>query len=486
MLEVFSSIHAFLMSFVIIFLILKFYIRVQGEEVSRRKILLISIVYSLFRMYIHGEFPTRVIISLSFLFLSLLLSLIIKCRNVEFKVLFIIFLFGHVFHFLSLFIVAFLAGIILFLTAREPEPTVIVLSLLYPLIALGSIFFSETRIDKIFQKYSPIVKQLSARGIALTIGLFLISLYIILDFGVNYLEIFSELIPSLVIASIGLILMSAIVYGITLIIKHLEKTDAKITHLENSTTQLAKENEKLINKWHEVKEMIAVNNLSFMELESALVEADGFVNAKLLDKIERVKAFNLEIGIDLSIADLKEDLDRLELGGGFAGLKLLLVRFIYEARRENIRLDIENEFEEWGTLDIPESLLIKLMGNILTNALKELRKQSEIVKEVKIYFFQDSRESFNIEIYDNANQFSVQVLQKLGERRNSTNGTGNGYFEIFSILDAALATFRLQENLHMKKISLVFDGKNQRIIQSSYRTEELLIELENAKLDVLF
>ena len=257
--------------------------------------------------------------------------------------------------------------------------------------------------------------------------------------------------------------------------------------LTNALSSLKSENQNLISRWHEVKEIVTANNLFFTQFEKELFDANaaGVTESDLLKKINQIKIFNSEMGDDLSLADLEEEIEMLSFPNQWIRLKLRLAHFMYESREKNIDVIVENNFENWNKINFSEAIFIKLISNIVSNAIKELEITDIDVKLVKIKFLVHADDYFSCEVHDNAHEFSMNILENLGIRQNSTNDTGDGYFEIFKILDTMRASFEIVENINNKMIRLIFDGNNDRMINSNYRVDELLLNLENSILDVL-
>jgi len=476
--------HFIVRNTIVAFLAFKFYSQIKNESRGNGQILLISTIHMMVITFLANSLNlnqgTRII--LSFLFFGILTLAMKKKQETDFKSLLFSFLLSY---FLRL-LFALLATFTLLLMETENEVFFLIIGLLYPSSFLIGLLRKEAKGASHLTDFSVISKYFSTLNIVLVLGTLLFIFHAFLDFVV-YQEILYGLLPSLIFVGIGVALVSGILFLVNLLVKHLGKVETKIHHLEANNYQLENENEELNNRWHEVKEIVMVNSLSLMELENALAEANskGGANEDLLEKIQKTKSLNSVVGTDLSLSDLKDDLERLEFGNDFVGLKLLLGRFIYEGRMKGIQVIVDNQFYDWHTLKIPESMLIKLLGNFLTNSIKELEKIESQDRIVKIWLYRDNQGYLNIDMADNAKEFPIPILNQLGKRKNSTNGTGNGYFEIFSILDAAEASFKIREASTMKKISIVFDENNNRLIQSSYRTEELLMGLENSILEVI-
>jgi len=132
---------------------------------------------------------------------------------------------------------------------------------------------------------------------------------------------------------------------------------------------------------------------------------------------------------------------------------------------------------------------LRLFGNLIDNAIKETDKIKEVESKQIMILFKNVDGYFSFETIDNAKEFKIEILKRIGERKNSINGTGNGYSEIIEILEKSDASLIIDEwydgSEFGKKISVVFDDMKLFIINSSYRYNELADALVASKLKIL-
>ena len=92
---------------------------------------------------------------------------------------------------------------------------------------------------------------------------------------------------------------------------------------------------------------------------------------------------------------------------------------------------------------------------------------------------------FTVGVFDNAHEFPIPILAKLGERGNSTNYSGNGYAEIFEFLAESGASLviieQLADNIPAKTVQVMFDGREDVVIRTAYRFEELKTALDGTR-----
>jgi len=120
----------------------------------------------------------------------------------------------------------------------------------------------------------------------------------------------------------------------------------------------------------------------------------------------------------------------------------------------------------------------QLVANNVSNAFRELKKSEIGNKEIFVRFRLNESGNYQISIYDNAHEFDLSILVNLGVRGNSTNGSGFGWADTMELLSRYNASICIREfkpygDLFTKEIAIIFDGKNERLIDS-YRKEEIL------------
>lgn len=143
-----------------------------------------------------------------------------------------------------------------------------------------------------------------------------------------------------------------------------------------------------------------------------------------------------------------------------------LGRYMEEAGKENFQLDIivrapVDELLE--TEQINRFQLLQLVGDLYRNAYKAVLKRNG-GGHILICFGYNIQGFYEISIYDNGVPFPVHVLNHLGERGVTTDGSGHGMADIFAALEKGNGSFALNQNMpsesiFTKGICIIFDGQ---------------------------
>ena len=255
---------------------------------------------------------------------------------------------------------------------------------------------------------------------------------------------------------------------------------------------LEKDNGELSTKHHRVRELI--QNIG--ELHAALIDEVKIVtnqnNIEKLPLVRRCLDIARQTGAELSeefaLDDFIKEFRGFVLPENWLSLKQLVVKAIRACEQKEFSAFAKNTATTWEQIEIPKIMLNRLVGNLLRNAINELDKTNTDNKAMEIYFFNDDNHAFTIEVHDTAHEFPVQVLANLGKRGNSTNGTGNGYAEIFEFLAETGASLTIIEQMKSgnpaKIIRVAFDYQERIVIRSSYRYAILKEALTDSRLEV--
>jgi len=230
-------------------------------------------------------------------------------------------------------------------------------------------------------------------------------------------------------------------------------------------------------------------------LSEELVHIVGAPRDKQVKRLENyismINKLSTDIADEFYLDDLNDELEALKLANGWLDLELYLSKAIQDAQRKDILIKLENRATTWDDLEAVTRIdFLRLFSNLLDNAVKETNKTEIKGKEVMVEFFDANDLYFAFEVVDYAHAFSSEILSRLGERKNSTNGTGDGYAEIFDVLQKYDASFYLKEKqltdeLHLKRVGVVFNEMGTKSIESSYRRDVLAECLRDSVLDVL-
>lgn len=142
---------------------------------------------------------------------------------------------------------------------------------------------------------------------------------------------------------------------------------------------------------------------------------------------------------------------------------------------------------------IPKNKLETLIGDHLRDAINAVNLSSQENKEIlAVIGIKDKKYEFSV--FDTGIDFTVDTLLKLGLMPVTTNemrgGTGTGFMTTFETMKETKASLVITEyppsaERHFTKcVSIVFDGKNQYVIDS-YRIDEIKNEMKDKRIKLL-
>ena len=218
---------------------------------------------------------------------------------------------------------------------------------------------------------------------------------------------------------------------------------------EKHELQLVKEkiNEERLNLravTHKYNEHITTLATMSSRIVSGLNDKEA-VDENILSSITNLKNIASELSEELIIEDFNATISLLDLPKEWEYLETMLANFMISASKDDIAINVISEVQDWMEVDINQTQISGLIKNLLSNAVRETIKSDSEIKLIEVRFLQDEYGLFSIEIVDHAHEFPVEILQKLGERGNSTNETGDGFAEVFEILDKIQGSLLFQE-----------------------------------------
>lgn len=205
--------------------------------------------------------------------------------------------------------------------------------------------------------------------------------------------------------------------------------------------------------------------------------------SRVLSKLEELSDY-----IDKSDAIVKElrsicDMDMKETRREAANIKTFnstgsfvldeqLERYLEEAAEQEFDLDIivrapADEILETNQINIYS--FMQIIGDLYRNAYKVVLKR-KTGGHILICFGFNGEGNYEISVYDNGECFSQYVLQRLGERGVTTDGTGHGLADIFATLEQCKGSFilnqaSLKSSIFTKGICIVFDNEGRKEIR---------------------
>jgi len=270
------------------------------------------------------------------------------------------------------------------------------------------------------------------------------------------------------------LIMSLLLFMLVINLKSLIKK-------EIDREQLKEQVDDLTSLTHSYKNSVRLTTFLLQELNLHMAE-DGSVAdfGNVSDLTELISNFeNLMTNLDSEV--IHEEMARyvkmLDIPNEWWGVKLTLGSFAWQAHNQGVFFEVKNKLDDWSKLKVSMTELSQLVENLVSNALKELVQTKIEGKLLLVRFVQDEVGHLALEVRDNAHEFSLDVLSKLGQRKNSTNGTGDGYAEIFDILNQTKASFLIEEvsalEHHHKKVIVTFDRRRRVEVRSNYRQKEI-------------
>lgn len=149
----------------------------------------------------------------------------------------------------------------------------------------------------------------------------------------------------------------------------------------------------------------------------------------------------------------------------------MLERILQEAAQDGVEVEIiarAKVSELLKAQKIEIGLFLQMFGDIYRNANKAVLKQGDGGR-ILIYMGYNRSGAYELSISDNGVPFPQHVLEHLGERGVTADGTGHGLADTFSVLDKYKVSFYLKQNpgqnvVYSKTIRLVFDEEGHREI----------------------
>ncbi len=149
-----------------------------------------------------------------------------------------------------------------------------------------------------------------------------------------------------------------------------------------------------------------------------------------------------------------------------------------EAEEKGIRFDVfvsEPLSDVLKHRKIKELDFLRLIGDLMRNAFRSIEKKKDGTGNI-LLVMGIIGDILQIDIYDDGVAFPLSILDEFGKRGNTEGGTGNGITDMLALLEKHQATYQLteyeREDTFTKGISIIWDGKNGRWIDS-YRNSEI-------------
>lgn len=107
---------------------------------------------------------------------------------------------------------------------------------------------------------------------------------------------------------------------------------------------------------------------------------------------------------------------------------------------------------------------MRMLNDLLKNAVKAILSSENTHRELLLIMGEAGNDCFEIRLYDSGVPFPPKILEHLGERGNTTDGTGNGIADTVETLRHYRASFVIEPiepgtDIYTKCIHIAFDGQ---------------------------
>lgn len=173
-------------------------------------------------------------------------------------------------------------------------------------------------------------------------------------------------------------------------------------------------------------------------------------------------------------------------------LDALLERYHERAKKERIQFGAQVLASPKYLLEhklITQLKLEELLGDLLTNAFRAVKRKEEKLEEsVEIIFGISDSGFYEIDVYDSGEPFPEFVLERFGKRGLTTGGTGDGIPNMLKILQKygislVIEEFSPEESGFSKCMTLCF-GRNFEVTLKTQRNVKLEVVSPQQKIEV--
>lgn len=107
---------------------------------------------------------------------------------------------------------------------------------------------------------------------------------------------------------------------------------------------------------------------------------------------------------------------------------------------------------------------MRMLNDLLKNAVKAILSSENAPRELLLIMGDAGADCFEIRLYDSGVPFPPVILEHMGERGNTTDGTGNGLADTIETLGHYHASFAIESiepgtDIYTKCVHIAFDGR---------------------------
>ena len=122
--------------------------------------------------------------------------------------------------------------------------------------------------------------------------------------------------------------------------------------------------------------------------------------------------------------------------------------------------------EDMKRMGLGEGELVRMMGDLIRNAINAVEEMDSSERMILVVISRDEYGYIEVHIHDSGVPFPTEILEKFGERGNTTWGTGNGIADLVESLRRVHGSVEVipetdPEDIFTKEICIRFDGSGR-------------------------
>lgn len=226
-------------------------------------------------------------------------------------------------------------------------------------------------------------------------------------------------------------------------------------HLTADNQRILDDNQRMSQEIHRSRDVI--------DVVSRVVATEDTIDPKLRQELadfcksEKQEMFDPDLAASL-IGDTGMDL-----------LNALLRDKLCQCRQQEISFEvmIPGPIDTYvSDIGIGEAELLRVINDLVKNAVTAINKTDGEVREVLLILAVGPSDCLELCVYDSGVPFPDFILERFGERGNTTTGTGNGLADTVNTLRTYDASIEIEAidpgtDIYTKCVRICFDGKNE-------------------------
>lgn len=226
-------------------------------------------------------------------------------------------------------------------------------------------------------------------------------------------------------------------------------------HLTADNQRILDDNQRMSQEIHRSRDVI--------DVVSRVVATEDTIDPKLRQELadfcksEKQEMFDPDLAASL-IGDTGMDL-----------LNALLRDKLCQCRQQEISFEVmipEMIDTYVSDIGIGEAELLRVINDLVKNAVMAINKTDGEVREILLILAVGPSDCLELCVYDSGVPFPDFILERFGERGNTTTGTGNGLADTVNTLRTYDASIEIEAidpgtDIYTKCVRICFDGKNE-------------------------